>query len=250
MKILSWNVAGLRAVIKKGFFEFLKKENPDILCLQEVKTVPEQLKEAFDGYKAIWNPAEKKGYSGVLTLTKEQPKETIKGLGVKEIDKEGRFLTHKFKNFTLINAYFPHSGREHERLGFKLKVNDAFMEYANNLRKKQKLVICGDFNVSHKEIDLANPKGNINNAGFLPEERAWADKFILKEGYIDTFRHFNTQGGDYTYWSYRKDVRKKNIGWRIDYIFITKNLLPKLKKAFILKDIYGSDHCPVGVILT
>src|SRR3989344_5733498 len=211
MKIVSWNVAGLRACIKKGLLDFIKLENADVYCFQETKSenVP-----FIEGYQSFGIFAKKKGYSGVLTYTKQKPISIIKGIGDEDFDNEGRVLTLEFENFFLINAYFPHSSRDLSRLNFKLRFNKTFTEFCKNLEKKKPLIVAGDFNVAHQEIDLTNPKQNTKNAGFTPEERFWFDSF-LKQNYVDAFRQLNSETGNYTWWSYRNNCRQRNIGWRI-----------------------------------
>jgi exodeoxyribonuclease-3 len=252
MKILSWNVNGIRAMEKKGFFEWLGKESPDILCLQETKASPEQLTEKFIkplGYHSYWASAEKKGYSGVAIYTKIQPKTVTAGLGIKEFDSEGRTLVADYKDFILFNIYYPNGGQGNKRVPFKMKFYDAFLAKVEKFHKEgRKIIVTGDFNTAHTEIDLARPKENEKNTGFLPQEREWVSKFI-KYGYVDTFRHFVKDGGHYTWWDYYTAARSRDVGWRIDYFFVTENFLPKLKKAFIMKDIMGSDHCPVGIVI-
>ncbi|HBG60242.1 MAG: exodeoxyribonuclease III [Omnitrophica WOR_2 bacterium GWF2_38_59] len=252
MRILSWNVNGIRAIEKKGFLDFLQKESPDILCLQETKCNPEQLTDkllAPKEYKSYWSSAEKKGYSGVCIYTKEEPVSVKHGFGIEEFDSEGRILILEFKDFDLFNIYYPNGGAANKRVPYKLDFYKAFLDHANKLKKKgKKLIICGDVNTAHNEIDLARPKSNENNTGFLPEERAWITKFI-DNGFIDTFRQFNNEPGHYTWWDYKTKARERDVGWRIDYFFITENLLSKLKKAFIMKYILGSDHCPTGIEL-
>jgi exodeoxyribonuclease-3 len=247
MKIISWNVAGLRACMKKGFLDFLKKSKPDILCLQEIKidekTVPDELKKI--NYEIIWNFAKKKGYAGTAVFTKEKPLAVEKEIGVKKFDDEGRFILLKFKKFWLLNAYFPHAHRTLSRLKFKLEFDDEYLKFVEKLRKQNSsLVLTGDFNCAHKEVDLANPKQNTKNAGFTPKERGWMDRFVSK-GYIDTFRQFNKKPGNYTWWTYRFNCRAKNIGWRVDYFFVPKQFMKNVRKSHILKDVMGSDHAPV-----
>ncbi len=253
MKLLSFNVNGIRAIEKKGFFEWMHKESPDILCVQETKAHPDQLEENIlkrEGYHVYWSSAEKKGYSGVATYTKIKPRLVVEGLGIKEFDSEGRTLMADYGDFVLFNVYFPNGGEGNKRVPFKMKFYDAFLKKAEGLRKKGKaLVICGDVNTAHTEIDLARPKQNEKNTGFLPEERAWVSQ-LIRHGYVDTFRHFVKEGGHYTWWDYFTGARARDVGWRIDYFFVTENLLPRLKKAFILKDVMGSDHCPVGIELS
>jgi exodeoxyribonuclease-3 len=250
MKIISWNVNGIRAVQKKGFLDWFKSEAPDILCLQETKAEKEQLDEALlsvPGYSSFWCSAEKKGYSGVAVYTRQQPKSVEYGLGKKEFDSEGRTLVLDFGTFVLFNIYYPNGGAGNKRVPFKMAFYDLFFKKVEKLRKEGRhVVICGDVNTAHEEIDLSRPKENQKNTGFLPEERAWVTKF-LSAGYVDTFRHFHKEGGHYSWWDYKTGARSRNIGWRIDYFFVDQSFLPQLKKAFILKDVQGSDHCPVGI---
>ena len=254
LKLLSWNVNGIRAQEKKGFLDWLKKENPDILCVQETKANIDQLTKDLinpDGYKTFWSSAEKKGYSGVATFTKNstktEPKKTEHGFVIKKFDSEGRILINDYDDFILFNIYFPNGQRDEERLKYKLAFYDEFLKYADKLKGKgRKIIICGDVNTAHSEIDLARPKENENTSGFLPIERKWMDQFV-EHGYVDTFRHFYQDGGHYTYWDPITRARERNIGWRIDYFFITPNLLKNLKKAFIMSDVMGSDHCPLGI---
>jgi len=252
MRLLSWNVNGIRAMEKKGFFEWLHKESPDVLCLQETKAHPDQLTENImkrEGYHSYWAAAEKKGYSGVAIYTKIKPEAVTVGLGVEEFDSEGRTLMADYGDFILFNIYYPNGGSGNKRVPFKMRFYDAFLKKAEKLRKSgRKIIITGDVNTAHTEIDLARPKENAKNTGFLPEEREWVSKFISC-GYVDTFRHFTKDGGHYTWWDYYTGARARDVGWRIDYFFVTEDLLPKLKKAFILKDVMGSDHCPVGIEL-
>ncbi|MBF0489588.1 MAG: exodeoxyribonuclease III [Candidatus Omnitrophica bacterium] len=250
MKLISFNVNGIRAIEKKGFFDWVSKENPDILALQETKAHPDQLTETIlkpKGYTSYWSSAEKKGYSGVAIYTKQIPKSVVEGLGILEFDSEGRTLIAEYDDFILFNIYYPNGSTGNKRVPFKMRFYDAFLDKAESLRKKGKsLIICGDVNTAHTEIDLARPKENAKNTGFLPEERAWVTKFI-EHGYVDTFRHFTKEGGHYSWWDYYTGARARDVGWRIDYFFITKDLLPRLKKAWILKDVMGSDHCPVAI---
>lgn len=251
VELLSWNVNGIRACINKGLIKWVQERNPDILCLQETKAQAEQISFTFDlpDYQVYWSSAEKKGYSGVVTFTKIKPISVLQGLGVKEFDIEGRFLQTEFKDFFLINLYFPNAQRELKRLDYKLRFNHTLLEYINELKKKEKgILLCGDFNVAHKEIDLKNPKENQNNAGFSPQERAFFSK-LLDHGYIDTFREFDQSPDQYTWWTYRYNARARNIGWRIDYFVINQEFREKLASAFILADIEGSDHAPIGLTL-
>ena len=250
MKILSWNVNGIRAAYKKGLFEWSKKELPDILCLQEIKALPEQVPQQlknFPGYNIYWNSAERKGYSGVVTFTKEKPIDVKKGFGIDKFDIEGRTLITEFPSFVLFNIYFPNGKKNQERLDYKLDFYDTFLAYTDNLKAKGKnIVVCGDFNTAHKEIDLARPKENQKVSGFLPIERAWIDTFI-DHGYVDTFRHFNDEPDQYSWWDMKTRARDRNVGWRIDYFFANNEFMPHVKKAFIYQDVMGSDHCPVGI---
>ncbi len=256
MRILTWNVNGFRSVVRNGFFDWLSKESPDVLCLQETKCNPSQLDESHlapFGYQTYWHSAKKLGYSGVAVFCKTNktctPKTVYEGIGISEIDDEGRVLVAEFEDFTLINAYFPNSQREHARLGFKLKFCKDMLKYCEKFKKAgRNIILCGDYNIAHKEIDLRNPKSNENNPGFLPQERAWMDEF-LSNGYCDTFRNFIQEGGHYTWWSYRPGVRERNIGWRIDYHCVNERFLPAIEKSRILNSIYGSDHCPVELVL-
>jgi exodeoxyribonuclease-3 len=252
IEILCWNVNGIRALKNKGFLEWLQKESPDIICLQETKVHPDQLgpdlKEP-DGYRTYWNYPEKKGYGGVATFTKSEPvnvKYTFDGVS---LDLEGRVIIAEYADFILMNIYFPNGKMGPDRLKYKMDFYDAFLEYADSLKSKgNKLVICGDVNTAHKEIDIARPKENERVSGFLPEEREWIDKFV-SHGYVDTFRHFNKEPNQYTWWDLKTRARERNVGWRIDYFFVTENMMPAVVKAFILSEVTGSDHCPIGIIL-
>ena len=252
MKIISWNVNGIRALINKGLFDWIKAESPDILCLQETKAEPEQVPPHFrnmPGYNVFWNSADQKGYSGVVTFTKDTPVDTKKGFGIEKFDKEGRIIINEFLSFILFNIYFPNGKKNKERLEYKLDFYDTFLGYADNLKAEGKnIIVCGDFNTAHKEIDLARPKENEKISGFLPVERAWIDTFI-DHGYIDTFRQFNKEPNQYSWWDIKTKARERNVGWRIDYFFVNKEFMPNVKKAFIMKDVTGSDHCPVGIEL-
>jgi len=252
IRILCWNVNGIRAVVKKGFFQWLRKESPDIICLQETKASPEKLTKALlepSGYQTYWNYPERKGYAGVATITKEKPVRTQNGLGLKAFDTEGRIIISEYPEFTLYNVYFPNGKQGTERLKYKLDFYNAFFNYLESRRRRgEKLIFCGDVNTAHNEIDLARPKENSKISGFLPVERVWLDKLVAY-GYIDTFRHFNKEPGQYTWWDMKTGARERNVGWRIDYFFITENILPYVDKAFIMRDVTGSDHCPIGLAL-
>ena len=236
--------------MKKGFFKWLSGRSPDILCIQEVKANPDQVSLNPFGYFTYWHPAKKKGYSGVVTFTKNKPLRVEKELGIEVADNEGRFLLTEFEKFYLINLYFPNAQRGLARLDFRLEFNQALLEYIEKLRKESSkgIILCGDFNAAHAEIDLKNPKQNQNNAGFSPKERAYITE-LIDNGYLDTFREFDKSPGNYTWWTYRYNARTKNIGWRIDYFFVNQEFRNKLKSAFILKDVQGSDHCPIGITL-
>lgn len=251
-KILCWNVNGIRAAQKHGFLEWLYRESPDILCLQETKAHPEQLGRDLQephGYHAYWNYPERKGYSGVATFTREKPLKVQNDFGVQDFDIEGRVIISEYPQFILFNVYFPNGKKDESRLKYKMDFYDVFLDVVEPLRQKdEKLIICGDFNTAHKEIDLARPKENENVSGFLPIERAWMDKLVA-HGYIDTFRHFNKEPNQYTWWDLKSRARERNVGWRIDHFFVTENLLGSVSKAFIMPEVMGSDHCPIGIIL-
>ena len=250
--ILSWNVNGIRAASRKGFLEWLFWESPDILCVQEIKAQPQQLgrdlREPKD-YSVYWNWAEKRGYGGVATFSKEKPSRVQIGFGIKRFDEEGRIIITEYPNFILFNIYFPNGKLSSERLEYKMDFYDAFLDFADPLQKEDKrLVVCGDFNTAHHAIDLARPKENEKVSGFLPMERAWMDK-LVEHGFVDTLRHFNKEPEQYTWWDLKTRARERNVGWRIDYIFISANMLGVLSKAFIMPEVRGSDHCPVGIEL-
>src|SRR3989338_4689260 len=251
MKIISWNTNGLRATAKQGYFTPLfKDEKPDILCLQETKAKPEQLPaEVRDipGYFSYFShPKIKKGYSGVAIYSKEKPKEVFYGLGLPKLDDEGRLIGAKYKNFTLINVYFPNGGQGPDRLKYKLEFYEAFLKFINKLRQNgEKIIFGGDINTAHTAIDLARPKENEENTGFLPIERAWIDK-LIKNNFVDVWRNFNPNKKEvYTYWDMKTRARDRNVGWRIDYFFADKKIMPKIKKAGMIYDYQGSDHCPI-----
>lgn len=250
LRFVSWNVNGIRAVEKKGFIEMLPEFDADVISLQETKAQPEQLSESLkniNGYTSYWHSAERKGYSGVAFYTRIEPEAVHYGLGISEFDSEGRVLTLEFDSYYLINIYFPNSGDKLKRLDYKLRFNNALLGYASQLQQKKSVILCGDFNVAHKEIDLKNPKSNVKNAGFTPEERAWMDSFVAA-GFVDTFRMLNQEPDQYTWWSYRFNARAKNVGWRIDYFCVSEEARTRVQDAAILKDIMGSDHCPVELL--
>ncbi|MBI64897.1 MAG: exodeoxyribonuclease III [Candidatus Marinimicrobia bacterium] len=246
MKIISFNVNGIRAVIKKGFYNFVNEHKPDILCLQEIKAMKEQVDLQLPFYPYhYWNSAEKKGYSGTAIFSKIKPLNYFYGLGIKKHDHEGRVITLEFKDYYLVTVYTPNSKRELLRLDYRQKEWDVdFLKYLKNLENKKPVIFCGDLNVAHKEIDLKNPKNNTRNPGFTIEEREGFDNYI-NAGFIDTFREFTKEGGHYTWWSYMFQSRQKDIGWRIDYFCISQVLRSQLKKSYILKEVMGSDHAPV-----
>lgn len=252
MKLLSWNVNGIRAVKGKGFLEWFYKESPDILCLQETKAQPGQLDAELlepEGYHAYWSYPERRGYSGVALYTREAPRNIKYDLGDNSLDIEGRVVIAEYPAFTLMNIYFPNGKRDQERLDYKMAFYDVFLDYADGLRNRgKKLVICGDVNTAHKEIDLARPKENSKISGFLPIEREWIDKFV-SHGYMDTFRIFNKEPNQYTWWDLKSGARARNVGWRIDYFYVSEDLLSSLTGAFIMPDVMGSDHCPIGITL-
>jgi exodeoxyribonuclease-3 len=250
MKIISWNTNGLRATVKQGNFTPLFENNPDIVCLQETKAEPEQLTEEtrdVPGYYSYFShPKLKKGYSGVAIYTKERPKEVFYGMGIKKLDDEGRLIGIKCKNFTLINGYYPNGGQGPERLKYKLEFYDAFLKFIMKLRKNgEHVIFCGDINTAHEAIDLARPKENVENTGFLPIERAWIDK-VVKNNFVDVFRKFYPDKvGAYTYWDQKTRARDRNVGWRLDYFFASSEIIPKIKSTGMASGYYGSDHCPI-----
>lgn len=247
MKLISWNVNGINACAKKGLADFIKKSGADVVCLQETKAKPEKSPAEIahlQGYKQYWHSAEKPGYSGVLTLVKDGALSVTKGIGISEFDSEGRVLVTEHEKFYLLNCYFPNSQRELTRLDYKMRFNSAFLKFCKKLEKKKPVIVTGDLNVSHTELDIKNAKANEKNAGFTIEERDWFSAF-LDVGFIDTFRMFEKEGGHYTWWSYRFNARERNIGWRLDYFAVSKKLEKAVKSSKILKDVMGSDHCPV-----
>jgi exodeoxyribonuclease-3 len=252
IKLLSWNVNGIRAVKNKGFLDWFYKELPEILCLQETKAQPEQLDADLlepVGYHAYWSYPERKGYSGVALYARDKPLNVVYDLGDNTLDIEGRVIIAEYPAFILMNVYFPNGKRDQERLDYKMAFYDVFLEYAEGLRKQdKKLVICGDVNTAHKEIDLARPRENSTVSGFLPIERKWIDRFV-NHGYVDTFRIFNKEPNQYTWWDLKSGARSRNVGWRIDYFYVSDDLLSSLTGAFIMPDVMGSDHCPIGITL-
>lgn len=253
MKLISWNVNGLRAVVNKGFKEFFKEIDANIFCIQETKMqeaqLDENILEIFEGYNAYWNSAEKKGYSGTAIFTKQKPLNVTYGIGKEEHDKEGRVITLEFEKFYMVNIYTPNSKRKLERLDYRQLWEDEIRAYLLKLKENKSVVMCGDLNVAHTEIDLKNPKTNRKNAGFTDEERAKMTE-LLNAGFVDTFRYkYPEVEGKYSWWSYMFHAREKNAGWRIDYFIVSENLKDKIEDAKILDDIYGSDHCPVELDL-
>lgn len=250
LRLLSWNVNGIRAVLKKGFLDFLAEEGPDILCLQEVKARPEQVETLFwpAEYAHFWNPADKPGYSGTAILTRQKPLAVTNGIGLKKHDTEGRVITAEFEDFYLVNCYTPNSQRELTRLAYRQTWDRDFRRYLRRLDKEKPVLLCGDLNVAHQEIDLARPRENRGNSGFTDEERAGFAS-LLKAGFVDSFRALEPSGGHYSWWTYRAGAREKNVGWRIDYWCVSKRLFPQVTRSWILPDVMGSDHCPVGLEL-
>lgn len=247
MKLISWNVNGLRAIYKKDFEKIFSSINADIFCVQETKMQEGQLAVNFEGYETYYNYAERKGYSGTAIFTKIKPIKVTYGMGIDEHDKEGRVITLEFEEFYLVNCYTPNSGRELARLNYRMEWEDTFRNYLNKLDKTKPVILCGDLNVAHKEIDLKNPKTNRKNAGFTDEERGKMT-CLLESGFTDTFRKlYPDKENAYTWWSYMGHAREKNVGWRIDYFIVSDRFAEKIKDAFILPEIMGSDHCPVGL---
>ena len=249
MKLVSWNVNGLRACMGKGFMDFFKEADADIFCIQESKLQEGQISLELPGYHQYWNYAVKKGYSGTAIFTKEEPLSVSYGLGLEEHDQEGRVITLEFQDFYMVTVYTPNSQDGLARLDYRMTWEEEFLKYLTKLEEKKPVIFCGDLNVAHKEIDLKNPKTNRKNAGFTDEER---EKFsvLLENGFIDTFRYFYPDLKDaYSWWSYRFHAREKNAGWRIDYFLVSPQLKERLEDAVIYKDVFGSDHCPVALIL-
>ncbi|MBN2774233.1 MAG: exodeoxyribonuclease III [Prolixibacteraceae bacterium] len=251
MKIISWNVNGIRAVAKKDFYDDIKTLAPDILCLQETKAQEDQVAETVESlndYSVFSNSAEKKGYSGIAVLSKVKSLNVSTDIGISEHDTEGRVICLEYELFFLVNVYVPNSGNDLKRLGYRQEWDLAFFNYLKNLEKLKPVIVCGDFNVAHKPIDLARPKPNYNkSAGYMQEEIDGMDRYI-QGGFVDSFRHFYPDAIEkYSWWSYRAGARAKNVGWRIDYFLVSKSFIPSVKKAFILNEVMGSDHCPIGI---
>lgn len=252
IKLASWNVNGIRSAARKGFYQWLAESRADIVGIQETKIAADQLNQelvAPPGYTSFWSHADKRGYSGVALFVRDEPIKVEYGLGVRKFDQEGRTIVAEYPAFTLFNIYYPNGKASDERLDYKMAFYDAFLKKARSLLKEGKnLVVCGDFNTAHKEIDLARPKENVATSGFLPEERAWMDKFV-KAGFVDTFRHFNQEPDNYSWWHMRTFARERNVGWRIDYFFVSEGLVPAMVDAGIESKVMGSDHCPVTLSL-
>lgn len=253
MKIISWNVNGLRSILNKGAGDWIQQQPADVLCFQEIKVSPDQLGAeqlaSFSGYQATWNSALRPGYSGVLTLTRPAPISTQTGIGIPEFDLEGRVIRTQFPGFTLFNVYFPNGKRDHGRLTYKLEFYASLLEICDQLHAAgEKVIICGDFNTAHREIDLKNPKQNATTSGFLPEERLWIDHY-LEHGFVDPFRELYPDQVQYTWWTYRVGARERNIGWRIDFFLVTRDLMPRVKDIITHEQVPGSDHCPVELII-
>jgi len=253
IKLFSWNVNGIRAVVKKGFLDWFREASADVVCLQETKANQEQVEPQvvnLGGYQSFWSSAERKGYSGVATYSKLSPKSVRQGFGIPRFDAEGRVLITEFEKFTLFNVYFPNGKRDQERLDYKMDFYESILKHWETLRKRgHRLVICGDYNTAHHEIDIARPKENENISGFLKIEREWMDRLVEK-GYVDVFRHRNPNGRDqYTWWDLMTRARERNVGWRIDYFFVTEDVMPHVRNAWICHEVMGSDHCPVGLEL-
>ena len=246
MKLISWNVNGIRACLNKGFSDFFKEVNADIFCLQETKCQPDQINLEFEGYTSYWNSAESKGYSGTAIFTKKQPVNVTYGIGIEEHDKEGRIITLEFENFYLVTNYTPNAKRELERLDYRMVWEDEIRKYLLELNKKKPVIMCGDLNVAHEEIDLKNPKTNKGNAGFTNEEREKMTE-LLNAGFIDSYRYLYPEKIEYSWWSYMGHAREKNVGWRIDYFIVSNDFRENIKDATIYTEILGSDHCPVGL---
>lgn len=253
MKITTWNVNGLRAALNKGTADWWSAEKPDILCLQEIKAKPEQLNEdqlaMLDGNQIIWNPAERKGYSGVATLSKKEPMEYQLGMGSEKFDTEGRVIQTRYPGFVLYNIYFPNGQRDKERLDYKLDFYAHLLDLCDRMHADgEKIILTGDFNTAHNEIDLKNPKENQKTSGFMPVERAWIDKY-LEHGFVDAYRILYPEKIEYTWWTYRFRARERGIGWRLDYYLVSNTLIPQVKDVIVHDDVMGSDHCPVTLIL-
>jgi len=252
LRLICWNVNGLRAVHKKGLSDIIRKEDADIFCFQETKVSPDQVPSdilSYPGYHPHFiSAADRSGYSGVGMLSRKRPNKIEDGLGIDRFDREGRTIIAHYDEFVLYNIYFPNGKASPERLRYKMDFYQEFLAIVNEVKRKKEVVVCGDVNTAHKEMDLARPKENSKISGFLPEERAWMDKFVAS-GFVDTYRQFDSSPGAYSFWDIKTRARERNVGWRIDYFFISEGLLPKLRSAFIQPEVQGSDHCPVGIDL-
>jgi exodeoxyribonuclease-3 len=253
MRIVTWNVNGLRAALNKGVADWWQDLAPDVLCLQEIKAIPEQLSAAqhaaFEGAEAIWNPAQRKGYSGVATFLWTESLSNQRGLGEERFDIEGRVIQTRFADFTLFNIYFPNGQRDHGRLQYKLNFYAHLLKICDKMHARgEQIIITGDFNTAHQEIDLRNPKQNEKNSGFMPIERDWIDKY-LEHGFVDVFRHLYPEREQYTWWTYRANARARNVGWRLDYYLVSESLVERVQDVEVYDDILGSDHCPVGLTI-
>jgi len=253
MKIVTWNVNGVRASLNKGAGDWWNSQDCDVLCLQEIKAMPEQLTDKqhaqFEGFQALWNPAARKGYSGVATFTKMEPLETQLGLGEERFDVEGRVVQTRFDDFVLFNIYFPNGQRDHGRLQYKLDFYAYLLEICDQMHAAgDQIILTGDFNTAHQPIDLKNPKQNVKTSGFMPEERAWIDKY-LEQGFVDVYRNLYPDREEYSWWTYRVNARARNVGWRLDYYLVSESLVDRVKDVVILTEVMGSDHCPVLIDL-
>ncbi len=253
MLITTWNINGYRAILRKDAFDWVRNVDPDILCLQEIKVQLDQLDDAeasLDGYQSIWNPAERKGYSGVATFYKAEPEQIDNSIGAKEFDVEGRVIRMKYPDFVLFNIYFPNGGQDNKRVPYKLAFYDQLLKLCDDLHKTgENIIITGDFNTAHQEIDLANPKANEKNTGFLPEEREWIDRYI-EHGFVDAYRNLYPEREVYTWWTYRFNSRARDIGWRLDYFMVSEALMENVVDVIVHSEILGSDHCPVSLKLS
>lgn len=252
MKLVTWNVNGIRASTDKGLRQYVETERPDVVCLQEIKAHQDQVNTSWAdelGYHAVWNSATKKGYSGTLTWSKSKPIRHKLGLGIADHDNEGRVITTTYDDFTLVNVYTPNSQSGLKRLSYRGEWDDAFLEFVRRRNRRHPVIFCGDLNCAHQEIDLANPKTNRNNPGFTDQERQAIDR-IIDNGFVDSFRDFNDQPNQYSWWSYRAGARARNVGWRLDYFMVAKRLMDRVESVSIRSDILGSDHCPVELILS
>lgn len=253
MRIITWNVNGLRAALKKGALEWLAAQDADVICLQEIKSRPDQLAQdalsLLDGYQAIWNPALRPGYSGVVTFTRQQPADTRLGLGQEEFDREGRLISTRYPSFWLYNIYFPNGQRDHGRLDYKLRFYAELLEQCQQMHASgERIILTGDFNTAHREIDLRNPKSNQNTSGFLLIEREWIDRY-LDHGFVDAYRWLYPERVQYTWWTYITNARQRNVGWRLDYYLVSEPLMPDITDVVVNDDVLGSDHCPVTLLV-